>query len=461
MALLDDPIEPGGTLMHHRIDTILEQLRQDAASCLDPESIRSACREVGHTWRKCVLNPVAIVHWFVIQVLHGNTSLEHLSLLGGGLFTGEAYCLARALLPLAVFQLVLSGLVKALIPMTEQEGLWRGHRTLLIDGSAFSMPDTPELQKAFGQPGAQKPGCGFPVAKILASFHAGTGVLLKVMAKPLRSHEMASVTGIRADLKRNDVVVADRGFCSFAHLAILTKDGVFALFRMHQRQIVDFTPNRPHARPSEKRSAKGLPRSRWLRSLGVLDQVVEWFKPEEPPEWMTAEEYASLPDTLIVRELRYQVGRPGFRTRTVTLVTTLLDAVLYPLDALAELYGTRWRVELNLRHLKTTMKMDVLKCKTIDGVLKELTVYAIVYNLVRVVMVAAARRQGVDVERISFVDAMRWLAQARPGDALPDLVVNPDRPGRYEPRVRKRRPKQYPLMNKPRSDLRKSLLGQG
>jgi hypothetical protein len=447
--------------MHHRIDTILKQLRQDVAQRLDPESIRSACREAGHSWRRCILDPVAIVHWFVIQVLHGNTSLEHLARLGGGRFTGAAYCLARAVLPLTVFQSVLRGLVAALVPITEAEGLWRGHRTLLIDGSAYSMPDTPALQNQFGQPGACAPGCGFPVAKMLALFHAGTGVLLKVMAMPLRSHEMASVGGIHPDLKPNDVVVADRGLCSFAHLSLLIRGGVYAVFRMHQRQIVDFTPDRPHARPGDRRAAKGRPRSRWLRGLGVLDQVVEWFKPEDRPEWMTAEQYATLPETLTVRELRYAVGRPGFRTRTVTLVTTLLDAALYPLEALAELYGVRWRAELNLRHLKTTMKMDVLKCKTVEGVLKELTVYAIVYNLVRVVMVEAARRQGVDVERISFVDAMRWLVEARPGDELPELVVNPERPGRFEPRVRKRRPKQYPLMTKPRSVLRKGLLDQG
>jgi hypothetical protein len=446
--------------MHHRIDTILEGLRRDVAQRLDPEAIRSACREAGHTWRHCVLDPVAIVHWFVIQVLHGNTSLEHVARLGGGRFTGSAYCLARALLPLAVFRIVLYGLVKALIPGTETEGLWRGHRTFLVDGSAFSMPDTPELREQFGQPGAQAPGCGFPVAKILALFHAGTGVLLKVMVAPLRSHEMAGVGGIHPALKPGDVLVGDRGFCSFAHLAILTGAGVSAVFRMHQRQIVDFTPGRPHALPGAKRAAKGLPRSRWLRGLGALDQVVEWFKPEDRPEWMTAERYEALPGALTVRELRYEVGRPGFRTRTVTLVTTLLDAAAYPADALAELYGARWRVELNLRHLKTTMKMDVLKCKTADGVLKELTAYAIVYNLVRVVMVEAARRRGVDVERVSFADALRWLAQARPGDELPELVVNPERPGRYEPRARKRRPKQYPLMKEPRSVLRKGLLAQ-
>ena len=345
-----------------------------------------------------------------------------------------------------------------MIPETQAQGLWRGHRTFLVDGSAFSMPDTPELQKQFGQPGTQTPGCGFPVAKILALFHAGNGVLLKVMVTPLRSHEMASVGGVHPALESGDVLVGDRGFCSFAHLAMLTKSGIFAVFRMHQRQIVDFTPNRPHAIPGVKRAAKGLPRSRWLRGLGVLDQVVEWFKPEDRPEWMTEQEYEALPGTLTVRELRYEVGRPGFRTRTVTLVTTLLDGEGYPLEALAELYGARWRVELNFRHLKTTMKMDVLKCKTVAGLLKELTVYAIVSNLVRVVMLEAARGQGVDVERISFVDALRWLAHARPGEELPELVVNPERPGRYEPRVRKRRPKQYPLMRKSRPVLRKDIL---
>lgn len=447
--------------MHHRIDTILKQLRQDVAQRLDPETIHSACRAVGHTWRQCTLIPATILHWFVIQISHGNTSLEHVARLGGGLFTSEAYCLARSGLPLAAFQAVLRNLVTTLIPQTQAEGLWRGHRTLLIDGSSFSMPDTAALQKQFGQPSAQKPGCGFPVAKILALFHAGTGLLLEMIPTPLRSHEMGTVAGIHPALKPNDVLVGDRGFCSFAHLAILVRDGVYAVIRMHQRQIVDFTPNRPHALPGDNRPAKGLPRSRWLRSLGVLDQVVEWFKPVDRPEWMTAEEYATLPETMIVRELRYQVGRPGFRTRTVTLVTTLLDVALYSLDALAELYYARWRVELNFRHLKTTMKMDVLKCKTVAGVLKELTVYAIVYNLVCIVMMEAARRQAVDVERISFVDALRWLVEAKPGDKLPQLVVNPERPGRYEPRVRKRRPKQFPPMNKPRSVLRKALLAQG
>jgi hypothetical protein len=460
MALLEDVTKPGGTPMHHRIDTILRQLRQDVARRLEPESILAACRAVGHRWRACRLNPVAILPWFITQVLHGNTSLMHISLLGGRGFTDAAYCQARARLPLAVFQAILRNRIQAVTPETAWHGLWRGHRTVLIDGSAFSMPDTPELQTHFGQPGNQTPGCGFPVATILAVFHAGTGLLLDVMTAPLRTHEMSRIGAVHSALKAHDVVLGDRGFCSFAHLAMLVLQGIHGVFRVHQRQIIDFTPGRTHAPAGSKKTAKGRPRSRWLRSLGVRDQVVQWFGPVERPAWMTESEYAGLPATLELRELRYEVGRRGFRTQTVTLVTTLLDVELYPLESLAELYRTRWHVEQNLRYLKQIMKLDVLKCKSVAGVLKELTVYAIVYNLVRVVMLEASKRQGVAVERISFVDALRWLDQAEPGTAFPKLKINPDRFGRVEPRVRKRRPKQYPLMKKPRSELRNRLMKQ-
>jgi hypothetical protein len=446
--------------MHRRIDTALRRLRQDLSRHLDESAINGVCKRLGHLWRQCHLTPFAIIHWFLIQVLHGNTALEHVSLLAGRSFTAGAYCQARSRLPLAVFRAVLCEVIRALLPQTEAEGLWRGHRTFLVDGSSFTMPDTPQLQKHFGQPSNQALGCGFPVAKMLALFHAGTGFLLDVVAAPLRTHEMAWVDGIHPTLKPGDVLVGDRGFCSFAHLALLMRRGVHAVFRMHQKQIIDFTPGRPHGVPGSKKIPKGLPRSRWLRSLGLFDQVVEWFKPKDRPEWMTEELYATLPETITVREIRYEVAHPSCRTRTVTLVTTLVDAALYPAEALAELYGARWRVEQNLRDLKQTMKMDMLKCVTVDGVLKELTVYAIVYNLVRVVMLEASGRQGVDVERISFVDALRWLVQAKPGDDLPELVINPCRPWRAEPRVRKRRPKQYPVMKRPRSELRNQLIKQ-
>ncbi len=321
------------------------------------------------------------------------------------------------------------------------------------------MPDTPELQAHFGQPGAQVAGCGFPVAKILALFHAGTGLLLEVMAAPLRSHEMSRVEDVHRALQPGDVLVADRGFCSFAHLALLKRRGVHAVLRVHQRQIVDFAPNRAHVRSGTKSGRKGLPRSRWVRQLGSFDQIVEWFKPQSKPEWMSVEDYAALPDVLKVRELRYKISRSGFRTREVTLVTTLLDAKVYTAAELARLYGARWGVKSDLKHLKQTMKMDVLKCKSVEGILKELTVYAMVYNMVRMVTEEAARRQDVAVDRISFVDALRWLLDSKAGDELVPLKVNPHRSGRAEPRVRKRRPKEFPVMKNPRSEWRKQLMG--
>ena len=175
---------------------------------------------------------------------------------------------------------------------------------------------------------------------------------------------------------------------------------------------------------------------------------------------MSSAQWAVLPPTLFVRELRYSVVSHGCRTREITLVTTLLDAKQYPAADLAELYGKRWQVETNLRHLKQTLHMDVLRIKSVDGIHKELTVFAIVYNLVRLAMLEAAQRQGVMPDRISFVDALRWLVAAGTGLPLRRIRVLPLRPDRHEPRVRKRRPKNYPLMTKLRAELTQALSGQ-
>jgi hypothetical protein len=444
--------------MHHRIVSILRRLKNAPARQLDRPEILGACRQVNHTWRHCLLDPVAIIHLFLSQILRGNTAITHLVRISGRSFTASAYCQARSRLPLALFRELLRRVADRIRPEIDDNGRWHGHRVFVADGSSFSMPDVPELREHFGQPSAQRPGCGFPVAHLLALFHVDTGMLIDVLTAPLCTHDMSGVARLHPQLRKDDVLLGDRGFCSFAHLALLAARGAHGVFRIHQRQIVDFTPHRAHSRPGQKEAPKGLPRSRWLRGSGPTDQVVAWLKPEERPDWMTAEQYASLPGELIVRELRYHTGRAGFRVRRVTLVTTLVDAELYPLVELAELYRKRWQAETNLKHLKTTMKMDVLRCETVAGVSKELLMFALVYNLVRVVVLEASRRQGVPVDRVSFVDALRWLSEARAGDALPKLVVNPDRADRYEPRVKKRRPKQYSLMTKPRSELRKALL---
>jgi Transposase DDE domain len=447
--------------MHQRIGSILSLIRQDVASHLSRSFIHETCTAVDHVWRQCVLEPATIVHVFMIRILHGNTALNQLRHLTGIDLTAQAFCDARMRLPLDVFRLLLRKLVPVLRDGQQTPGLWRGHRTFAVDGSSCSMPDTPELQKEFGQSGAQRPGCGFPTAHFLALFDSATGFLLEVLTAPLRTHDMSQVARVHPGLRAGDVLVGDRGFCSFAHIALLAERGIHGVFRLHQK-LKFLAPNRGRL-PSldigklkgQKKRARAL--GRVLHQLGISDHIVEWHRPQQRPEWMTAQEYALLPEVLLCRILTYDIPR-GYRTRRITLVTTLLEAELYPWEELAELYHRRWRVETNFKHIKITMKMDVLRCQTVEGVLKELTMFALVYNLVRVVMVEAAHRQNVDVERISFIDALRWLATAKPQAVLRKLIENPDRQGKVEPRVRKRRPKQYPLMNEPRAILRKRLL---
>src|SRR5262245_55514682 len=324
------------------------------------------------------------------------------------------------------------------------------------------MPDTPVLQDEFGQPVEQRPGCGFPVARLLVLFHAGTGLLSQLVVAPLNSHDLSHVREVHPALEPGDVLVADRGLCSYTHLALLVQAGLHALLRIGARQIVDFTPQRPFVMPGTRRTPeiKGLPRSRWLKAHGPDDQQVTWFKPKTCPPWLDQHTFTELPPALVVREVRYHVSTPGFRTRHITLVTTLVDAECYPRDDFAALYYKRREAETHLGQLKTTMQMDVLHCKTLSGVQKELTVFAILYNLVRLVILQSAKKQQVDLERISFLDALRWLGAPGSGVPLEELLVNPTRPHRVEPRVKKRRPKKFPFMNTPRHVLRKRLIEQ-
>jgi hypothetical protein len=439
----------------------LRRVKAHLADVLPDRLIRDACRAVGHRWRQRQLDPTVTTYLLLQQVLHGNPAVGELRRHSGLDFTDSAYCQARQRLPTAVLralQRAVAGRVRAALD-DDADARWQGHRVFLLDGSSFSMPDTEELREAFGQPVGQTPGCGFPVAHLLVQFDVHAGYLLRALPAPLRTSDLAQVLATHRELTAGDVLVGDRAFASYAHLALCRRHGLHGLFRAHQKQIIDFRPHRRWARPyAPAAQAKGLPRSRWLRRLGKHDQLVEYHKPKERPAWLSAAAYAALPATLVVRELRYTIRIPGRRTRQVTLVTTLLDPKRYTARALARLYGLRWQAETDLRHLKQTLHMDVLRSQTVPGVIKELSAFVVIYNLVRRVMHQAARQQHVAPARISFVDAWRWLRHARPGEAVPPLVVNPQRPGRVEPRVRKRRPKQFPVMKRPRAELRQALL---
>jgi len=383
-------------------------------------------------WRDCTLTPAVTVRLAVRRCLEGGTAVSHLRHLSGLDFHRSSYGRAVQRLPETFFTL-LTGVVTRKLRRDRPAKLWHGHRVLLLDGSGVSMPDTPELQGAFGQPGGQRPGCGFPVAHLLALFDHADGYLVETHLAPLRTHDLAHAPVMHDALQTGDLLLADRAFGSFAHLALLQGRGLHGLFRQHQR------------------------RPRGLRR----DRLVTYPKPKEKPSWMTAAEYAELPEMIAVREVRVKVRVPGCRVRHLVLVTTLLDRAKYPACELAKLYKQRWQVETNLRHLKTTLNMDVLRSQTLDGVRKEVQAFTLTYNLARSVMATAGAQQEVPADRISFIDAVRWLRQAKADEPVPELLVHPECPGRFEPRVVKRRPKSYRRMTRPRNELKEALKNNG
>jgi hypothetical protein len=445
------------------IVTAARRIKSEGAGFLSEALVAQACVAAGHIrgrrWRCRILTPLAIVQSFALGVLHGNASCRATLRLAGLTCSIQAYGHARMRLPVDVLGWLAARLTHEARRRVANFGRWRGHRVLHVDGTGLSMPDEPVLQLTYGKPGqrnCRKPM--FPVMHVLWLFDAATGLIVDFMPDKCRTHDMAHAAGLHALMEDGDVLVGDRAFGSFAHLALLLQRKCHGLFRAHQRQIVSFTPGRPHRRPQPKGRRKGLPTSRWLGTLGVEDQLVVYAKPASRPRWMSQADYDALPDTLIVRELRYRIDRPGFRTQEVTLVTTLIDPRKYPKQDMVELYAARWQIETNLRHLKQTMGMDVLRCKTREGIEKELWMYLIIHNQVRLLMLDAAHRQGVPPDRISFIDALDlWRHQGPDAFAHVPLIVNPDRPGRHQPRRIKRPKDRYSYLTRPRDELQQEL----
>jgi hypothetical protein len=288
-----------------------------------------------------------------------------------------------------------------------------------------------------------------------------SGLLIDCVDSPMNTSDISQTPPMHAHLSPGDILLADVAFVGWAHLALILQANLHALMPTHHRRIVDFTPQRIHAHPRKGKSIKriGKPRSRVISTLGQDDQLVEYFKPVEKPAWMSDEQWMTLPQSITVREVRRTVKRRGFRPMTVTIVTTLLDPEQYPADELIELRLTRWMIETNIRHLKITLGMDVLKCKTLDGVRKERLMFLLVYNLIRIVMLTHARKQGVNVNRLSFADTLTWMRLDNTNDVntVVRLKINHLRTGRIEPRALKRQKKEFPYMTMARAQLKSQL----
>ena len=433
----------------------------DSPHLLSADRIDQLATERGVVFRDTTLTPGQTLRLFVRQVAHGNVACSAMRHLAGFDFSDSAWCQARARLPIELVREAHLHVLQAAGAEGDADACrFHGHRVYVVDGTNDSMPDTPPLRSHYGVPSGVRPGLGFPTSHLTMLMDHRRGMIVDCIDSPMTTSDISQAPAVHAHLAAGDVLLGDVIFGGWAHLALLLRANLHAVVPAHQRRIVDFTPGRAHAHPCKGKSTKraGKPRSHVVRSLGRDDQLVEYFKPVEQPAWMDDAQWAALPDLITVREIRRTVKRKGFRAITVTIVTTLLDPERYPADELAALRMTRWQVETNIRHLKITLGMDVLKCKTLDGVRKERLIFLLVYNLVRAVMLRAAATQKVDVNRLSFADTLAWL---RHGDAdlsaVPELKANPVRDGRLEPRALKRQKKEFPYMKRPRAELKAEL----
>lgn len=447
-------------------DLALSRVRDGSDHLLLPAHINQLARAGGHAFRETTLTPGNTLRLFAQQIAHGNVACSAVHHLAGEPFSDTAWCQARQRLPMALIERVHRRFIDETrdeLNVTDDVGdgqyRWRGHRLHVVDGSTDSMPDTPALRAHYGVPSPKRPGLGFPAAHLMLLMDHRSGLLIDCHDAHVDTHDASVVSAAHGHLQPGDVLLGDDAFGSYTHLALLLRADLHAIMPVHHKRIVDFTTGRSHV-PRKNNAAKqsaGKPRSRQVKRLGPQDQLVEYFKPPRRPDWMSQQQWdEAVPASILVREIRRTVKRHGFRPITVTIVTTLLDPDAYPADELIDLRLSRWMVETNLRHLKMTLGMDILKCKTVEGIRKERLMFLLVYNQLRRVMLQAARAQGVNVNRLSFADTLAWL---RYGDiaVLPQLVINPLRPGRLEPRVLKRAKKQFPYMTCPRAQLKAQL----
>lgn len=445
-------------------DLALARVQQDGLELLG-DRINALARAANHTFRHTTLTPGKTLALFARQIAHGNIACSAMRHLAGEAFSDSAWCQARARLPLELIAQVQRLLVESARreldfgdDMGDGAYRWRGHRLHIVDGSSDSMPDTPPLRSHYGVPSVCREGLGFPTSHLLLLMDQRSGLFIDCIDGPLITSDLSQAASLHTHLQAGDVLLGDVAFSGWGYLALVLQAQLHVILPAHHKRIVDFTSDRPHAHPRKGKSSKraGKPRSRVVRSLGHDDQLVEYFKPVERPAWMNDAQWKQLPSSITLREIRRSVRRSGFKPITVTVVTTLLDSEDYPADELIELRLTRWVIETNIRHLKITLKMDELKCKTLDGVRKERMMFLLVYNLIRLIMLRAAQRQRVNINRLSFADTLAWLRHSNLTCACA-LIVNPLRPGRLEPRVRKKPKKQFPYMTIPRAQLKSQL----
>jgi putative transposase len=374
--------------------------------------------------------------------------------------TGD-YCRARAKLSEAALHELSCEVAEGSEQAADESWLWKGKlHPKLIDGFTFTMPDTPTNQARYPQPKSQQPGVGLPIARAVAIVSLASACVMDLAMGPYKGKETGESALLRSmlgSLAAGDIAVMDRYYCSFMMIALLLTQGTHSCARKHQRRHSDF---------------------RRGRRLGKYDHIIVWTRPERP-EWMDEETYARIPETLELREIRYNIVEPGRRTTTIDIITTLVDADEYSKEDIAELYGFRWNSELDIRSIKACLNLAHVRCKSPEMVHREVWATILAYNLIRTTAAGAALVHGKQPRQISFTSTCQYVLASwmqLSGGLIDESLLEDyllimlkhiaacevaNRPGRLEPRVLKRRRHGYPLMRKSRPVLRAELRQQG
>lgn len=465
MHKLTGLLQAGKAGFHQVATPFLDQPGLPFADALSAADIQQAFAERNALFATNATFSTPIVLWaFLAQALQDGKGAAcaaavadiatYMQQVGGPVPSGDTgdYCRARAKLDLEALRCLTVQTARRLESQADRSWLFHGLHPKLIDGFTFTMPDTDDNQKQFPQQRTQRPGAGFPIARVCVVLSLATAAVQDMNIGPYegkQTGESALLRGILDCLHPGDVAVFDRIFCSFLMLTLLRMRGIHFCVRLHQRRPVDFR--------------KG-------RRLGPDDRLVTWIRPKRPA-WMSEDQYEPIPETMTLRQVRFQVTEPGKRTEELVVVTSLTDPQEHPAETIAALYGYRWNAELDIRVIKQTLGLDHVRCKTPDMVRRELWVTLLAYNLIRKLIATAAAVHDKQPRQIGFTLACQtvlssWMLLATGAcrderelwkSALKRIAANEvaNRPGRIEPRMIKRDRQHYPMMHDPRRELRK------
>src|SRR3954471_24726363 len=463
---------PSNRILRHQVDALRRQFLQDGglpfADVLTAEGLHEALGEVKAAWNDRIYTPLVTLWVFLGQVLNADQScraavarlVAHRTAQGLEPCSSEtgAYCQARKRLPERLFAAVARLVGRNLDARVDRRWLWKGRRVCLFDGSTVSMPDTEENRREYPLAYNQVPGTSFAPARIGAIISLSCGAILDLGICRYAGKGQGEVSLLRQlwdVLRPGDVLLGDRLMSGWVGMHLLKGRGVDTVSRLSAQRRADF---------------------RHGTRLGKDDHLVRWQKPTSIRS-VDRQTYNALPDAITVREVRFRVEQAGFRTRSVVVVTTLLDPAQASKEELASLYRARWNNELDLRSIKVVLQMDLLRCKTPELVRKEVWAHALAYNLIRTGMAQAAAGHGVEPRSISFKATLQVLEAFRPliafrGDrgaahraALYQQILTAiavhrvaDRPDRFEPRMAQRRPKRYDRLTRPRAEIKLRML---